>query len=148
MTSIQQSDLAEAIQAAAMEVLETMFFTSVLDESEGAPDAPPVLASLDFHGTPSGSFQVELARPAAVCLAADFLGTDAEEICDERAQEVTCELANMLCGSILSRIEPDALFDLSHPEPLVRLSEGAGVSQVLFLTGGNLRASIRLEDVP
>ena len=29
--------------------------------------------------------------------------------------QVVCELTNMLCGSVLSRIEKDTLFDLSSP---------------------------------
>ena len=34
----------------------------------------------------------------------------------ERAGEVVCELANMLCGSVLSRMDATAVFELSCPE--------------------------------
>ena len=146
MTAIQESELARAIQTCAMEVLETMFFTSVLDEPEPAAPQPSISASLVFRGAPSGTFQIDIPENAARGLAADFLGAEIEEVPLERAREVVCELANMLCGSILTHIGPDARFELSHPEPVDRLLEGPAVSKVLYLPVGPLEVSIRLGD--
>jgi len=148
MTTVQETELERAIHASAMEVLETMFFTSVLDEPEPVPDEASISVSLTFHGTPPGTFQIDIGQSAARSLAADFLGADLEEVTLERAQEVACELANMLCGSVLSHVGPNAHFDLTHPEPVDRLLESPAVSQVLYLPGGCIKVSIRLGDVP
>jgi len=149
MTAIEESELARVIEASAAEVLETMFFTPVLDEPEPASATPAVLcASLTFAGDPPGILQIDIAEAAARNLAADFLGSDASEVSAERAQEVACELANMLCGSILSRVEPNAHFDLSSPEPVDRLRGKQAVSRQLYLPSGTLMVSVQLGDVP
>jgi len=148
MIAIDDSELARAIQSSAAEVLETMFFTPVLEEPEPAEAGAPISVSLTFHGSPPGTFQIDLTEATARALSADFLGTDAEEVTAERATEVASELANMLCGSILSVIEPNGHFDLSSPEPIDRLREKPVVSRQLYLPSGTLTVSILLGDVP
>jgi hypothetical protein len=49
-------------------------------------------------------------------MAAAFLGLDEAAPSEAQIQEVVCELANMVCGSALSRLEENTRFDLSSPE--------------------------------
>ncbi len=103
------------MSVSASEVLETMFFTGMLGETGDRP-SDPITTSLDFHGQPSGSFGISISRDASRQIAAAFLAEDEQDITQEQVDEVVCELTNMLCGSLLSRIESEASFDLTHPE--------------------------------
>jgi hypothetical protein len=42
------------------------------------------------------------------------------EVADGETREVVCELANMMCGSALSRVDTKATFQLTHPEITAR----------------------------
>jgi CheY-specific phosphatase CheX len=75
-----------------------------------------------------------------------FLGKEEEEISDEQTGEVVCELANMFCGSALSRLEAQTTFRLSHPE-LVAAESGTpfeltGIARWFELESGSLAASL------
>jgi CheY-specific phosphatase CheX len=107
-------DLKEILLEATNEVLEVMFFTGVEDQNALDDSVPKVAAELGFHGQPSGRFGVNVSLEAGKQIAANFLGLD--EATDSQAAEVVCELSNMLCGSVLSRIEAGARFELLHPE--------------------------------
>ena len=48
--------------------------------------------------------------------AADFLGVDEGELTGHQVGEVVCELANMICGSVLSRMESAATFRIAPPK--------------------------------
>jgi CheY-specific phosphatase CheX len=111
-----RTDLQDIFLESASEVLETMFFTGVAEE-DGQEDTVPLLsAQLTFHGNPSGRFGVRMPVPTGRLIAASFLGLDESEISDQQIADVVCELSNMFCGSVLSRIEAGALFELAHPE--------------------------------
>ena len=97
-------------------VLERMFFTSPLEEIEGAEmQTGCVSASLSFRGNPPGRFGVRVPTVTARKFAASFLGQEEETLTELQTNEVVCELANMICGSVLSRLEQDTQFELSQP---------------------------------
>lgn len=112
------SDAAEELLAAsASEVLETMFFTPLGGDPEaGAAAFEWVSAELEFHGQPGGRFRVGASRPTARSLAAAFLGMEENEVTEELVGDVVRELANMICGSVLSRLERASTIELLHPE--------------------------------
>lgn len=96
--------------------LETMFYTSV-EEVADPTLVTPHASSTDFHGSLNGRLAIGLDAAAADCLAASFLGLDAEEVADHDRVEVVGELANIVCGSYLSAWHPEGCFSLSAPEP-------------------------------
>jgi CheY-specific phosphatase CheX len=111
----------EILVAAAEEVLETMFFTGVYGPAEaGASLAGQHLtARLTFEGTPSGALTLSISEPAGRTLAANFLASEEDEpLPAAQLGSVVCELANMICGSLLSRVTSEDHFRLSSPEPL------------------------------
>ena len=113
---MQRTDLQQIFYESASEVLETMFFAGITNEdSQPAGDAL-ISAELIFHGTPSGRFGIQIAHSTAHAIAASFLGLDETEVGEEQIAEVVCELTNMICGSVLSRVEAGARFELMHPE--------------------------------
>lgn len=106
---------------AAQEVLETMFFAAVFGPAEhlGASSSildPVITAQLRFEGTPSGRLQVSLTENAARSITGNFLGSAIpEELSIEEIESVVGELANIICGSVLSKMDGQMVFSLSHP---------------------------------
>jgi len=119
------SDWDALLAEAAAEVLETMFFTAVCGVAE--PDQsvaePHVAACLGFEGTPSGALTLSVSESTVRALAANFLAPDEDDpLLAPQLGGVVCELANMICGSLLSRVSSEEHFRLSSPE---LLPEGA-----------------------
>lgn len=128
---MEPNEIQVALASAVEEVLETMFFATVLASGEGAvpPEgdggAPAITAALRFEGSPSGGFRVSVPMKLARVVGAGFLGREEAGVSDSQAAEVVCELANMICGSVLSRLESKATFQITHPE-LTPSEPGAG----------------------
>jgi hypothetical protein len=117
---MQQSEIGGVMLSATSQTLETMFFTGVESELEPAeakselgPDAWSV--EVGFNGNPSGAFWLELPETTARALADSFLGAFGDEVPNEKVREVAFELANMLCGSVLSHFGGDCTFLLEPP---------------------------------
>lgn len=111
-----ESTLSVSLREAVDEVLETMFF--VQNEGQPVQDRPLeelVASRVDFEGNPSGMLTLRITRQAARGMAADFLGQDPAELPPDRTTEVVSELANMICGAVLSRVESETTFRLSPP---------------------------------
>lgn len=154
------SELEQTLVESATEVLETMFFSTVIGgavpEASGEPahsTEPRASAQLSFRGNPSGGFRVSLPLACGRKMAASFLGLEEESVSDRQVSEVICELANMLCGSVLSRLERETLFELSSPEPDTEFdADGTGfqwdraaVCRVLECDEGTLTVWLKLD---
>jgi len=143
--------LNQVLSDAVAEVLETMFFVT----SEGAPPAealgePEILAELRFEGEPSGSFSIRITRSVAQSVAADFLGAEVPDVSEQQVLDVVREMANMICGSVLSRVESEATFRLSTPqvsegEPESRRALSASAELAVEVRGGAMSVAIRTE---
>ncbi len=140
-----------ALRESVVEVLEKMFFIEAITElpADNAAPAPAVIVALEFDGDPPGVFRMSLARAAATQIAADFLGEDPESLAPPQVEEVAKELANMICGAVLSRIESSVTFRLSAPDLVARdeLSTGAlpGTTCTVETGSGLLTAGIDME---
>jgi CheY-specific phosphatase CheX len=115
--------LNEIFFQSASEVLETMCFVGVLGENAGVEDVDPISAELVFQGSPSGRFGVQVSPETGKLVASNFLGKDSDELTDADVEQVVGELANMICGSVLSRLEAGARFELGQPT-ILRAAEG------------------------
>lgn len=104
--------LSEVVQS----VLETMFFVEPMGPAQPEKDEAVIESCVAFHGHPSGKLVVCVPLTAARPLAAAFLGEDEETLHDSQPGEVVCEFANMLCGSLVSKIESEDSFALDPPE--------------------------------
>ena len=152
---MEPNEIQTALASAVEEVLETMCFAGVLASAEGnvPPEAdggaPVLTAELNFEGNPSGGFRVGLPTKLARVVGAGFLGRDETEVSDSQAEEVVCELANMICGTVLSRLESKAIFRITHPEltpPERGVSfEGPGTCRWFDLGDGILTVSLELK---
>jgi CheY-specific phosphatase CheX len=107
-------------------VLETMFFASpdTMSMDPQRPAGELIAASLTFQGVPPGWFGLVVSDPLARTLTANFMGCDdTPSLLPEQVAGVVGELANMICGAVLSQMESDVNFDLGAPES-VRVSAG------------------------
>jgi chemotaxis protein CheY-P-specific phosphatase CheC len=137
------SELGQLLFDAAAEVLETMFFTTVVgDAAAEVSNAQCVSVRLSFHGNPSGRFGVRVPLETGRKMAESFLGTEDESPSEAQIGEVVCELANMLCGSLLSRLGKGTRFELSSPEIDPQETgcpeEGTRINRVLEVDSGTL----------
>lgn len=142
------SDTNQALFDSAAEVLETMFFTSLSEDAVSSPlGEDSMSAILSFRGSPSGRFGIRVSPLTARRIAASFLAQEEEELTETQTGEVIGELANMLCGSVLSRLEKDSRFELSHPEIATSAgpSEAGAIDRVFVLEEGPLEAWLALD---
>ena len=141
--------MGEAISAAATDVLETMFFSPVISEAAPGPETPAgaLAARMRFSGGRAGTFAVRISASAAESIAANFLGEEFGHPASNQVQDVVCELTNMFCGSVLSRLDREAHFDLGHPEPVDPLEAAApeSVSRAFELGDGEVAVFLHLE---
>jgi hypothetical protein len=111
-------------------VLERMFFIQCLLEPQEFVSEPEVAAQLTFEGDPSGELTLRITAGAARSVSADFLGAGESDLSEQEIGEVVCELANMICGSVLSRVESSSTFRLATPRILVPPAESDGCTEV------------------
>lgn len=147
---ISPDKAAEVLAIATEEVLETMFFSTVFAEPEDTAASLPedsVTAQVRFRGNPGGVFAVGLALPAAQSVAENFLGIEPGSITHEQVCGVVREMANMICGSVLTRIESDTLFELLAPEILDSMQAvPVGTTRVFDVDGnGLLQVTLRID---
>lgn len=99
------------------EVLETMFFTEAEPaacEHGWLPSAPCV--RVRFEGSHRGQLLLALSQDAADPVAAGFLGLEPLELTEMLRAQVLEELANIVCGALLSHLWPDSKLALASPE--------------------------------
>jgi len=141
-----ESSIRDALADSVREVLEKMCFLDLsAPAAEQGTAARRFAAQLAFDGDPPGLFRLDLDEDAARLASAGFLGEDPAELAAEQIQEVVCELANMVCGSILSRIESSAVFRLAKPEPTRDPLPCSSTADATILCDGPLRVEIRME---
>jgi hypothetical protein len=131
-------------------VLETMFFTMVLDEVDPASGTgcERVASRLHFHGKPSGDFEVDAAPGIARSLTAGFLGVEESEVTTVQEDEVMAEFCNMTCGSALSSLGQVEYFSLGAPEtsrPVEFVPAVDGVRRAFLLEQGTLSVCLRVD---
>lgn len=118
------SELADHLECAARESLETMCFYGVLGRSADVFVGEDLQAvSLKFHGDACGTVVLQISCPALVEITANFFGEEPLDMKAGQAEAVACELANMVCGAALSQWQPEGHFELSQPETLAQGSQ-------------------------
>jgi CheY-specific phosphatase CheX len=150
--NLMESSVQRALAQSVADVLESMFFLEALADSEepaGEP-SPNISVHLTFDGDPPGRFRMRLERRAADSIAANFLGEDPEDLSSTQSLDVARELANMICGAVLSRIESRVSFRLSAPE-IVTTEEATDsnrareIAHTVETGNGTLTAAIQME---
>jgi len=145
-------EISRILDEAIAEVLATMFFADL--EPAPCTHSPlehswmssAVSARVRFEGTHFGEAVLTISRPAAEEIASAFLGLDKEETSETDCAQVVLELANILCGSVLSRLWPESKLTLSAPvsDAMERGLEGPG-HRCFQMPEGNLAWRLSVE---
>jgi CheY-specific phosphatase CheX len=145
--------LERALTECTEQVLEQMFFVQpverpVLQETLEPGDSARFSVDVGFSGEPSGRLLLRISKPAARSLAADFLAEDEAVLSEQEVGEVICELANIICGSVLTRVESRTSFRLGSPRLLLDVPETEmrpAASRSLDLWNGNITIAMTTE---
>lgn len=145
-------DFNQLLSTTVDSVLETMFFAIVSGPAEPQDNGAVLQSRVSFRGRPSGTLGMCISEPAARLLAGSFLGEDEQALTGSQTGQVVCEMTNMLCGSLLSKLESEESFDLGTPELMPSRNEMIGDSDVpcvarqsFEIDGGILTVSLQLE---
>jgi CheY-specific phosphatase CheX len=111
------SDFSVDLQNAVTEVLESMCFISVIEETtvSAADKKPWVARRLAFRGPFAGHFGLRVPLETATIFAGNLLGQETEELTEQEIGDSVGEIANMICGSFLCKLETEHPFDLTTP---------------------------------
>ena len=144
----QEAEFTPTLGRVAAEVLETMFFTeAVAVDCEHGWLSDAVAVRVDFDGSHCGEMWLALTPAAIPSIASAFLGLEPEETGEEQRAQVILELANILCGAVLSSLWPESRLLLDAPK-LTPWECPEGVWHCcLALDEGALAISIRLSGV-
>ena len=143
----------KACLAAVPDVLETMFF-ELLAATPDVGTLPPngVLDSsrVDIEGGARGYLVVAAPSSVSTSLASAFLAIEDQSAPETNIEFVLGELANMICGSALGRLQPDGTFRISTPVTHLQrtLAEGSEPDCPWFqflLDDGPLYVGLKLE---
>jgi hypothetical protein len=139
-------ELPEAVDGVVGEVLATMFFSDAEPaRCEHGWIADAACVGVRFEGSHWGQVHLAVAREAVEPVASAFLGLDAGADEAERL-EVVLELANILCGAVLSRIWPESRLQLSAPEAALWPGEEAcSLHRCFEMPEGRLAFCVRVE---
>jgi hypothetical protein len=116
---VPELNLKQLLADAADEVLSTMFFAMLDAPAEAGEDALCTQVRVAFEGHATGALTLSVSPEATVEITANFLGLDSDPPAPPAEQEaVVKELANIICGAVLSRLESSDVLHLRSPELL------------------------------
>jgi CheY-specific phosphatase CheX len=130
------AEIGTLIGETVEKVLETMCFSAVMGpvESGQAQASLGMGACVSFRGPSRGSVLIGCSPAGAQFLAKNFLGE--EIVSDEQSSQFLLELANMICGAVVSAFGGAGQYDLSLPE---------SVAPASLLSGSGIRCDFELE---
>ena len=147
MSSIDPERVLPALTAAVNEAMELMFFDAAEPEPDAClPEEPDgIVCRIHFHDAMEGEFRMAMPRQTATALASSALALEPSEVQAAQAEQTVCELANIVCGAALSRLEPTTELRLGAPEivPELRLHEEGAVHQHYRLLDGCLALTMQ-----
>lgn len=146
--TFNREDLERELTSAATEVLETMFFATVEGEQDGVEETSDdrIRARLDFRGASSGRLELSMNLESAEELAANFLGSAGHFGTESDSRLVVSELANMVCGTMLSHLDKHAVFCLDAPALMPNSEKLEGeILKTLQLEHGLLQLAFSIE---
>ena len=109
-------ELTTVLGQVTEEVLEYMFFSGVTGEPAVSATGKRLCATVSFTGSSNGALGVSVPPPVAAVLAAAFLGSEDEATDETQVRAVVGEIANVICGVVLARMNADGQFAISTPE--------------------------------
>ncbi len=141
-------ELETALDETVESVLEGMFFSFIAGPGE-PPAGAGLTAGVAFSGAKAGELEVRAGEATAAKLAASFLGSE-ETATEDEVSATFGELANVICGALLGRLDPSGRFSITEPsvrrEPdLAAVADPLGARRIFELEEGTLEVGFRIE---
>lgn len=110
------SPARDAVAEAVSEVFEVATFRALEPDPTAEAHGARVEAVVTFGGDRPGRLRLWVERADAAPLARCFLGLDeGETVAEDEVRDTIGELANMVCGGVLRRLNPVDTVDLEPP---------------------------------
>lgn len=109
------TDTGEILTSCVTQVLEFMCFSEAHPISDTFDTNDMIASCVQFHGSLSGSLWLEMSSGTADWLTVSFLGLS--DLAPERSQaeDTVCELGNVICGRLISWLDPSATLRIDAP---------------------------------
>src|SRR5258708_242435 len=110
-------DFGAVVIRVAADVLATMFFEEAVPAPCDHSWVPVAIsAHIEFDGSHCGQFMLSVSPATSLSIASGFIGLEPEEMTGNQTSEVILELANILCGALMSTLWPESSLSLGSPE--------------------------------
>ena len=116
-----RDDLRQHVRQTVVDVLGTMFFTFPEPMEPPPPEPEWGESSVFINSTIAHTGQIQarynfyFPERLARTITQNFLGVEANEVTSQQVLDTMAEIANMIAGSLLGRIDPDGASKLSIP---------------------------------
>lgn len=99
------------------EALQTMCFMALVEPPESVRQVPAecIHAKVDFSAELPGVLYLSVERALAWEMAENILGAEESRVAERQVEETVCELTNVICGSLLGRLERNNDYGLQPP---------------------------------
>ena len=109
--------IRQILKDVTFNILETMFFSLPEPYEEGEPNqAWDLCSSVNLNGSDHLTLRILLSKDLAMKLASDFLGREHDEITAEALLDMMKEMANMIGGNLITRLDSSTDLVLNIPE--------------------------------
>jgi len=113
----------EILKETAKDVFENLVFMLHQPEMDPGDAKPEIQAAVHFKGPFSGTLRIAVPKTILAELVANMMGEESPT--EAQGMDALGELANVICGNVISRIAgPERIFDLETPR-VVPVGAGA-----------------------
>ncbi len=138
----------EMMEISISEVFEKMYFI-FLEPDEFGDTSYTMGASIDFGGSAGGNMRLLFSRQISAAMVQNMLNMEKSEIPDQDIEDCLKEAANMVCGSLLSKIDTVQRLEMHIPVFLksadLTINGQDPIKSVAFISdAGTLGAELRL----
>ena len=107
-------DMKEIMRAAIFDVVEKMFYVFLEPVGDEYSDYA-MEAAVQFKGDVRGEISILVSEALAENMVRNFLGLAEGQMTGDDIEDCVKEVANMVCGNFLGRLDHTKVFDLSIP---------------------------------
>ncbi len=112
---MRATDTGEILTSSVTQVLELMCFSEAQHIADSFEANDIIASCVPFHGSLSGCLWLEMSSSTADWLAASFLGVSDVAPAGSQAEDTVCELGNVICGRLISSLDPSANLRIDPP---------------------------------
>ncbi|MGO9139650.1 MAG: chemotaxis protein CheX [Syntrophales bacterium] len=107
-------EMKEIMMAAIFDVVEQMFYV-FLEPVDDKDSDYAMEAAIQFTGDLKGEMSILVSDGLAKSMVHNLLGLETKQMTKEDIEDCVKEVANMICGNFLGKLDRTTVFDLSVP---------------------------------